>query len=218
MSSPRKVSDSTVRRLSLYLRILRDVRGRGETTISSDRLAVEGGLTSAQVRKDLSVFGNFGVRGRGYEVEALEGALRDILGLSRTWRTVVVGAGRLGTALTGYAGFANQGFRILALFDADPAKVGLRIGEVTVRPMEELEGFARAEGVSLGILATPASAAQAAADRMMAAGIRGILNFAPTRLEVPDGVSVRDVNLVIELEGLSYALSAGEAFPGGGAS
>ncbi len=218
MSSPRKVSDSTVRRLSLYLRILRDARGRGETTISSDRLADEGGLTSAQVRKDLSVFGNFGVRGRGYEVEALESALRDILGLNRTWRTVVVGAGRLGSALSGYTGFAGQGFRILALFDTDPAKVGQRAGEVTVRPMADLEAFTRAEGVSLGILATPAAAAQDAADRMMAAGIRGILNFAPTRLEVPDGVSVRDVNLVIELEGLSYALSAGEAFPGGGAA
>ena len=206
MSSPRKVSDSTVRRLSLYLRILKQIRAQGEATVSSERLADEGGLTSAQVRKDLSVFGNFGVRGRGYEVGALEEALREILGLNRTWQTVVVGAGRLGSALTGYTDFATQGFRILALFDSDPVKVGLRFGDAVVRPMAELEAFARAEDVSMGIVATPASSAQEAADRLIAAGIRGILNFAPTRLEVPEGVSVRDVNLVIELEGLSYAL------------
>lgn len=216
MSSPRKASDSTVRRLSLYLRILKDIRARGETTVSSDRLAEEGGLTSAQVRKDLSVFGNFGVRGRGYEVEALEGALREILGLNRPWPTVVVGAGRLGSALTGYSGFSGQGFRILALFDADPAKVGQRLGDAVVRPMGELEAFVRANAVALGILATPAAAAQQAADRMIAAGIRGILNFAPTRLDVPAGVSLRDVNLVIELEGLSYALSAADPLAGGG--
>ena len=206
MSSPRKVSDSTVRRLSLYLRILKQIRARGEATVSSERLADEGGLTSAQVRKDLSVFGNFGVRGRGYEVGALEDALRDILGLNRTWPTVVVGAGRLGSALTGYTDFAAQGFRILALFDNDTAKVGLRFGEAVVRPMDELEAFARAEDVSIGIVATPAASAQDAAARLIAAGVRGILNFAPTRLDVPAGVSVRDVNLVIELEGLSYAL------------
>jgi len=215
MSSPRKVSDSTVRRLSLYLRILRDIRARGETTVSSERLAEEGGLTSAQVRKDLSVFGNFGVRGKGYDVPALEAALREILGLDRTWGTVVIGAGRLGSALSAYPDFARQGFRILALFDRDAERVGRRFGDALVRPVEELAEFARRENVAIGIVATPAASAQEAANLLVAAGIRGILNFAPTRLDVPAGVSLRDVNLAIELEALSYAIAVDLARDGG---
>ena len=211
MSSARKVSDSTVRRLSLYLRILKQIRSRGGSTISSEELADEGGLTSAQVRKDLSAFGNFGVRGRGYDVAALETALSEILGLDREWRTVVVGAGRLGSALTAYPDFATQGFRILALFDTDPAKLGRRFGDAEVRSIDELGEFARREGVRIGIVATPAGAAQEAADRLVGAGIRGILNFAPTRIAVPEGVSLRDVNLAIELEGLSFAITEGLA-------
>lgn len=209
MSSPRKVSDSTVRRLSLYLRILKQIRGRGEATVSSEKLAEEGGLTSAQVRKDLSAFGNFGVRGRGYDVAALETALSEILGLDREWRMVVVGAGRLGSALTAYGDFGKPGFRILALFDVDPAKLGRRFGDVEVHPLDELEEFARREGVRIGIVATPADAAQDVADKLVGAGIRGILNFAPARIEVPEGVSLRQVNLAIELEGLSFAITGG---------
>jgi redox-sensing transcriptional repressor len=204
MSSSRKVPDSTVRRLSLYLRLLRQLRAGGDVTVSSERLAEEGGLTSAQVRKDLSFFGNFGVRGRGYDVAALEATLRDILGLNRVWPAVVVGAGRLGSALTAYPDFAKEGFRILALFDNDPAKQGRRLGDAEVRPLEELGDFARRERVCIGIVATPAAAAQEVANRLVDAGIRGILNFAPTRLEVPDGVSLRHVNLAVELEGLSF--------------
>ncbi len=216
MSSPRKVSDSTVRRLSLYLRIVREIRARADTTVSSESLAEVAGLTSAQVRKDLSLFGNFGVRGKGYDVGALESALREILGLNRAWSAVVVGAGRLGSALTAYPDFAQQGFRILALFDSDPAKIGHRFGEAEVLPMEQLEPFARREGVTIGIVATPASAAQEAATRLVAAGIRGILNFAPTRIEVPRGVNLRDVNLSIELEGLSFAIALSEPAKNGG--
>jgi redox-sensing transcriptional repressor len=211
MSSLRKVSDSTVRRLSLYLRVLKRVRGRGGVSVSSVELADEAGLTSAQVRKDLSAFGNFGVRGRGYDVAALEGALREILGLDREWLTVVVGAGRLGSALSAYGDFAKQGFRILALFDKDPGKLGRRFGDAQVRPMDELDEFARREGVRIGIVATPADAAQDAANRLVGAGIRGILNFAPARIEVPEGVSLRQVNLAIELEGLSFAITGGES-------
>jgi redox-sensing transcriptional repressor len=207
MSTPRKVSESTVRRLSLYLRVLREIRANGVETASSDRLAEAAGVTSAQVRKDLSVFGNFGVRGRGYDVPALQDELVRILGLDRSWRTVVVGAGRLGTALTSYPDFRSQGFRILALFDTDPAKVGSRVGDAEVRSVDDLEAFARQEGAQIGIVTTPAPAAQDAANRLVAAGIRGILNFAPRRLEVPAGVSLRNVNLAIELEGLSFAIA-----------
>ena len=214
MSSPRKVSDSTVRRLSSYLRILRSLRAEGIPTVSSDRLAELGGLTSAQVRKDLSHFGNFGVRGRGYDVGDLHEALSRILGLDRPWPTVVLGAGRLGTALTSYPDFGTQGFRILALFDTDPAKHGRLFGDASVRPLEELPEFAREFGVAVGIITTPGSSAQEAADRLVEAGILGILNFAPTTLDVPESVTVRNVNLAIELEGLSFAIADGGHLPG----
>jgi redox-sensing transcriptional repressor len=160
------------------------------------------------VRKDLSFFGNFGVRGRGYDVAALELALSRILGLDRSWRTVVVGTGRLGSALTAYPEFRSQGFHIVGAFDSDPARVGCRVGETEVRAVTELGDFVRREGVTIGMIATPASAAQRAAEQLVAAGVRGILNFAPTTLDVPEGVSVRNVNLAIELEGLSYALTS----------
>lgn len=207
MSSPRRASDSTVRRLSSYLRILRENQVLGIKTMSSDHLAEVGGLTSAQVRKDLSVFGNFGVRGRGYNVDDLYRALTKILGLDQTWPTVVVGAGRLGSALTSYPEFASQGFHIVGVFDSDPAQFGRALGEILVRPVSELEEFARAVAASIGIIATPASAAKESAERLVRGGIRGILNFAPTALDVPDGISVRNVNLAIELEGLSFAIT-----------
>ena len=183
--------------------------------MSSDRLAELGSLTSAQVRKDLSLFGNFGVRGRGYDVNGLYDALAKILGLERTWATVVLGAGRLGTALTAYPDFASQGFRIVALFDRDEAKHGQTFGDALVRPLEELEEYCRTEDVSIGVISTPAEAAQESADRLVKAGILGILNFAPTTLDVPSRVSVRNVNLAIELEGLSYAITEGGHLPGG---
>ncbi len=211
MSSPRKVSESTVRRLSLYLRVLRQLGRSAVRTVSSDRLAEAAGVTSAQVRKDLSVFGNFGVRGRGYEVPALREALEGILGLDRTWRTIVVGAGRLGSALTSYPDFTRQGFRILALFDTDPAKQGVRFGEAEVLPLDRLEQYAGEHEVQIGIVTTPREAAQAAADLLIRAGIRGILNFAPIRLDVPDDVSLRNVNLAIELEGLSFSIADRES-------
>lgn len=215
MSSPRKVSDSTVRRLSYYLRILREIAAEGAGTVSSERLAELGGLTSAQVRKDLSFFGNFGVRGRGYDVGALTGALAGILGLDRAWPTVVVGAGRLGSALAAYPEFRAQGFHILGAFDNDPAKVGTPVGATTVRPIADLEDFVRRERVSIGVIATPGSAAREACDRLISAGVRGILNFAPTSLDVPEGVTVRNVNLAIELEGLSFAITVSEELRGG---
>jgi redox-sensing transcriptional repressor len=211
MSSPRKVSESTVRRLSSYLRILKEVALNEVRTISSEQLAELGGLTSAQVRKDLSFFGNFGVRGRGYVVCDLIAALRKILGLDRKWRTVVMGAGRLGSALTAYPEFENQGFHIVGVFDTAPSLWGRKLGAAEVRPVEELEEFARREGISIGIIATPASAAREAAERLVAAGIRGILNFAPTPLDLGEDISIRNVNLAIELEGLSFAIHEAES-------
>lgn len=216
MSTPRKVSESTVRRLSHYLRILRDIEREGTHTVSSERLAELGGLTSAQVRKDLSFFGNFGVRGRGYDTGALRAALSRILGLDRPWRTVVVGAGRLGSALASYPEFRSQGFHIVGAFDADPSKVGGSVGDAEIRPVAELEGFVRAEEVAIGLIATPAAAAQSAAERLVSAGVRGILNFAPTALDVPPGIAVRNVNLAIELEGLSFAITESERSEPGG--
>jgi redox-sensing transcriptional repressor len=213
MSSPRKVSDSTVRRLSSYLRILRDIQSDGTHTVSSERLAELGGLTSAQVRKDLSFFGNFGVRGRGYDVGDLRTALTGILGLDRTWKTVVVGAGRLGSALISYPEFPNQGFAIVGVFDVDPSKLGRRIGDREIRPVQELRDYAERESISVGIIATPRVAAQEAADHLVAGGIRGILNFAPMALDVPPGVTVRHVNLAIELEGLSFAITESSNVP-----
>lgn len=216
MSSPRKVSESTVRRLSFYIRSLREMHAEGLETASSDQLARATGITSAQVRKDLSAFGHFGVRGRGYAVEPLRTELLRILGLDRSWRTVVVGAGRLGGALAASPDLARQGFRIVALFDVDPEKIGRRAGDAAVLPLEDLSTFVRGQVVDIGIITTPKEHAQAAADHLVEAGVSGILNFASTRLQVPRHLSLRNVNLAIELEGLSYAVTESAAHPARG--
>ncbi len=206
MSSPRKVSEPTVRRLSTYYRTLEDLAASGQETVSSGRLADAGGLTSAQVRKDLSVFGSFGVRGRGYPVLHLRDALKGILGVDQDRPAVVVGAGRLGTALASYPNFSARGFHIVALFDVDPARVGEHVGDAEILPADTISDWVRRHGVCLAILATPAEAAQEAANRLVAGGIGGILNFTATTPEVPESVNVRSVNLSIELEGLCYAI------------
>lgn len=203
----RKVSDSTVRRLSLYLRVLEQMDRGGGGTVSSDHLATAAGTTAAQVRKDLSLFGSFGKRGLGYQVGDLAQRVRDILGLDRTWRVALVGAGRIGSALFAYDAFRRRGFEVVSVLDNDPAKVGARWGTVTVRDTADLEGVLRDDRVEIVILTLPASAAQEIADRAVVAGIRGILNFAPTQLHVPPGVFVQDVNMVMELEALSFDLT-----------
>lgn len=205
----RKISDSTVRRLSLYLRSLDEWRGRGALTISSQRLARESGTTPAQVRKDLSFFGSFGKRGLGYSVPGLAGRIRRILGLGREWRVLVVGAGRIGTALAGYPGFGANGFRVVALADTDARKVGEVWDGIPVWDATDLERVVREAAIEIAIVATPAPAAQEVVDRLVASGVRAILNFAPVKLEVPAGVSVKTVNMALELEGLSYALTNG---------
>lgn len=206
----RKISDSTVRRLSLYLRTLEDSRRSGILTISSQDLAQESGTTPAQVRKDLSFFGSFGKRGLGYSVPELVGRIRGILGLEREWRVLVVGAGRIGTALAGYPGFATEGFQVVALADTDPAKVGVESEGIPVRDASDLAGVVRDTGAEIAIVATPGASAQSVVDRLVEAGVRAILNFAPVKIRVPAGVVVKTVNMAHELEGLSYALTNGK--------
>ena len=202
----RKVADSTVRRLSLYLRFLEEFQGQGIATISSDALATRGGTTSAQVRKDLSFFGSFGKRGLGYSVPELVGKLRDILGLKRTYQVVVVGAGKIGSALAQYQGFGQRGFQVAAVYDADPKKIGADWNGLVVRDVKHLEQDLARAPVDIAILATPAGAAAQVSDRLVQAGIRAILNFAPVSLDVPPTVVVKNVNMAMELEALSYAL------------
>ncbi len=209
----RKVSESTVGRLSLYLRLLTELHEEGVGTLSSEELAQRCGTTAAQVRKDLSFFGTFGKRGLGYAVPELISELRSILGLGRRWRVGLVGAGRIGTALLGYNDFRRQGFFIEAVFDSDPAKVGQRRQRLMVRSDAEMEWALRQEAIDIVIVAVPAEAAQMVVDRVVAAGVRAILNFAPTKLKVPEDVALKNVNMALELEGLSYALANGGQKP-----
>ena len=207
----RRISDSTVRRLSHYLRALEELEERKATTVSSDQLADKGGTTAAQVRKDLSHFGSFGKRGLGYSVGELAGRLRRILGVNRSWNVALVGAGRIGSALFEYPNFSARGFRLVAVIDQDPAKVGREWGEVAISDVSELETVVRERAIDFVILAVPGDAAQAIAERAVAAGARGILNFAPTQLRVSEDVPVTNVNLVMEMEALSFALTKDRA-------
>jgi redox-sensing transcriptional repressor len=200
----RPVPDATVSRLPLYLRVLVELAGAGETTVSSDELAEAAGVTSAKVRKDLSALGSYGTRGIGYDVAHLIDEIRTTLGLTQHWSILIVGVGNLGQALARYKGFAERGFRVAALLDVDPTKVGTKVADLKVRHLDELGGIVAAEGVAIGVIATPAPAAQDVADRMVAAGIRSILNFAPAMLTVPEAVTIRKVDLAIELQILSY--------------
>jgi redox-sensing transcriptional repressor len=200
----RPAPDATVSRLPLYLRVLVELAGAGETTVSSDELAEAAGVTSAKVRKDLSALGSYGTRGIGYDVAHLIDEIRTTLGLTQHWSILIVGVGNLGQALARYKGFAERGFRVAALLDVDPTKVGTKVADLKVRHPDELGGVVAAEAVAIGVIATPAPAAQDVADRMVAAGIRSILNFAPAMLTVPEAVTIRKVDLAIELQILSY--------------
>jgi redox-sensing transcriptional repressor len=202
----RKIAESTVRRLSMYLRLLEEFAAQGVDTVSSEALAARGGTTSAQVRKDLSFFGSFGKRGLGYAVPELMARLRDILGLERSYRVIVVGAGKIGTALAQYRGFGERGFQVVAIYDTDPAKVGVSRHGLVVRDMAQLERDLATDPADIAILSTPASAAQPVAESLVRGGVRAILNFAPLQLDLPAHVTVKDVNMALELETLSYAL------------
>ena len=204
----RNIADNTVRRLSLYLLFLEDFQLHGSTTASSEALAARGGTTSAQVRKDLSFFGSFGKRGLGYSVPQLIKRLREILGLGRRYRVMVVGAGKIGSALAQYRGFNERGFDIVAIFDNDPAKVGQPWNGLVVLDTADLERETALLKPEIGVIVTPGEAAQQIADRLVKSGVTAILNFAPVPLQVPDEVTVKAVNLVLELEALSYALAS----------
>jgi redox-sensing transcriptional repressor len=202
------ISEPTVRRLSNYYRVLEEVAAEGKRMISSHLLAEREGITSAQVRKDLSSFGSFGRRGLGYHVEHLRDEIRALLGLDRRWKACVVGAGHIGTALLGYRGFADQGFDIVAVFDADAARIGRTLEGLVVRPVSQLSAR---DGFEIGVIATPVRAAQEVADALVAAGVQGILNFAPRKLRVPPAVTLRTVDMTMEFESLSYALTHARA-------
>jgi redox-sensing transcriptional repressor len=203
----KRIADSTVRRLSAYLRFLEDFEGRGLTTISSEELAKRGGTTSAQVRKDLSFFGSFGKRGLGYSVPELSKQLRDILGLGREWRVVIVGAGKIGAALAQYRGFRQRGFVILGAYDSNPEKIGKTIEGMAVGDISQIErDFAR-EQPDIVVLAVPGEAAQRILDLVVKTGVKAVLNFAPTQLQAPADVTVKTVNMAMELESLSFALT-----------
>ena len=200
-----------MRRLSHYYRVLEEVEAEGKRVISSRRLAEREGITSAQVRKDLSCFGSFGRRGLGYDVAHLREEIRAILGLERRWRVAVVGAGNVGAALLAYKGFEKQGFDVVAVFDREPARIGVRLGTLVVQDVAVLPAALAREQVEIGVIATPVRAAQEVADLLVAAGVRGILNFAPRKLFVPAHVALRTVDMAMEFESLSFALARAKA-------
>jgi len=200
----RGIPDATVARLPIYLRTLSALADRGIETVSSEELAAAAGVNSAKLRKDLSHLGSYGVRGVGYDVEYLVYQIGRELGLTQDWPVAIVGIGNLGRALAGYAGFATRGFRIVALFDVDPDVVGDDVCGQAVQAMADLEQVAEREPIVIGVIATPASHAQDVCDRLVAAGVRSVLNFAPCVLSVPNGVDVRKVDLSTELQILAF--------------
>jgi redox-sensing transcriptional repressor len=204
-----KIPEMTVRRLSVYTRCLLQLEEDGIKTISSQALAERFNLNSAQVRKDLAYFGEFGVRGIGYYVSGLKAELQKILNLDREWQVALVGFGNLGSALFHYKGFARQGFRISAIFDDDPAKVARSVDGVPIFAMRDLSVEAKSRNLQIAIVAVPAESAQSAIDKLVAAGIKAILNFAPSRLKVARDVRLKNVDLSIELETLSFYLAQG---------
>jgi len=206
-------SDATVpkvvvSRLSLYLRELQRLVAAGQQTISSSQLGTLLGFSDAQVRKDLGFFGQFGYPGVGYRCDELIRAMRDILGTNNPWNVAMVGAGNLGQALLGYRGFGRQNFAIAAAFDADPTKVGQVVQGIRIQPLDELEATVRDRGIRLGMIVVPADRAQEAADRLVVAGVEGIVNFAPVTLVLPPHVQNVGVDLAIELEQLSFAVTS----------
>lgn len=200
----RKIPEASVARLPLYLRCLAELTDDDVATVSSGRLAEMAGVNAAKVRKDLSYLGSYGTRGVGYDVDYLRFQIRRELGLTRDWPVIVVGLGNLGQALSNYAGFSSRGFPIAALIDADPTKVGTTVHGHVIRHIDDLATVISDTGATIGILSVPGHAAQGVADVMVDAGIRSILNFAPAVLSVPDEVSVRKVDLALELQILSF--------------
>ena len=200
----RRIPEATVARLPVYLRILLELVEEKTSTISSERLAELAGVNAAKVRKDLSYLGSYGTRGVGYDVEYLMFQMSRELGLTQDWPVVICGIGNLGHALANYGGFGERGFPVAALVDADPSKVGEEVGGVRVHHLDELPDLVRERHIAIGIIATPAAVAQEVADKMVAAGVSSVLNFAPTVITVPPTASLRKVDLAVELQILSF--------------
>jgi len=200
----RRIPEATVTRLPVYLRILYELANDHIPNVSSERLAELAGVNAAKVRKDLSYLGSYGTRGVGYDVEYLLYQMSRELGLTRDWPVIIVGAGNLGQALANYGGFGERGFPMAALVDIDPAKVGTQVSGHIVRHLDDLPDLVPAKGGTIGVIATPPGAAQEAADRLVRAGVTSILNFAPVVLTVPRGVSLRKVDLAVEMQILSF--------------
>jgi redox-sensing transcriptional repressor len=200
----RRIPEATVARLPVYLRTLLEVQAEAMTTISSERLAELAGVNAAKVRKDLSYLGSYGTRGVGYDVDHLLVQMSRELGLTRDWPVAIVGVGNLGAALANYGGFGDRGFPVAALVDADPSKVGTMFGEHEIRHLDDLPALVEELGIAIGIIATPAAGAQEVADRLIAAGVTSILNFAPAVVTVPDHAQLRKVDLALELQVLSF--------------
>jgi redox-sensing transcriptional repressor len=200
----REIPEATVARLPIYLRALNTLSEDGTVTCSSEDLAAAAGVNSAKLRKDLSYLGSYGTRGVGYDVDYLRYQIAREIGVTQDWPVVIVGIGNLGHALANYSGFRSRGFRVVALLDADPERHAEVVAGVDVRPFDDLTQIVREQGVAIGVIATPAAAAQSVADKMVEVGITSILNFAPTVLNVGPGVDVRKVDLSIELQILAY--------------
>ena len=203
-SSTREIPEATVARLPMYLRALNALADSSQAVCSSDELAAAAGVNAAKLRKDLSYLGSYGTRGVGYDVELLRFHIGREIGITQDWSVVIVGAGHLGQALAGFSGFTSRGFEIVALLDADPALVGQTIAGVPVRDFADMPSIVASHGVTIGVIAVPAAAAQQVADDLIAAGVTSILNFAPAVLSVPAGVDVRKVDLSSELQILAY--------------
>jgi redox-sensing transcriptional repressor len=198
------VPEATVARLPVYLRALTSLAEDGVATVSSEELAAAAGVNSAKLRKDLSYLGSYGTRGVGYDVDYLVFQVSRELGLTQDWPVVIVGMGHLGHALASYGGFASRGFAIRALVDSDPVLAGTEVTSLTVSPLEDLEELVRRHGIAIGVIATPGHAAQETCDRLVAAGVSSILNFAPAVLVVPPEVEIRKVDMSIELQILAF--------------
>jgi len=205
-----KIPMATINRLSIYMRTLQELSEEEVDVISSERLAKQCGVNPAQIRKDLAYFGEFGVRGVGYRVSDLVNQIKDILGLNRPWNLGMIGLGNLGSALIRHGNFVKHGYIFTAAFDVDPQKVGKRLPNgLTINHVDEVEEVVREREVHVGIIATPASAAQSVANQLVLGGINGILNFAPVQIQVPDCCHVENVDFTIKLDAIAYHLSFG---------
>jgi len=203
-----KIPEATIKRLSTYVNYLGRLGTDSNPVISSEILGESCQVSPAQIRKDLSYFGEFGVRGVGYDTKKLEAEIKDILGINHNWPTTVVGVGKLGQALLNFDFFRNHGFRIITAFDSDPNKIGTEAANgVTIQSISDIEKCVREEKISIGIITTPVAAAQDVTDKLVDGGIKGILNFAPIKVKVPETVTLRNVSITSELDNLAYLLT-----------